>query len=706
MSELTISTINIDMSNIKELERDLWEAADQLRANSRLTAAEYSMPVLGLIFLRHAYNKFISVKEKIESSLPSRGGRKREVTKEDFIRVNALYLPKKAQFEYLINLPEGEDIGKAISEAMKLIEDEYPNLAGALPKEYQHFESALLSQILKIFNREVLRNAQGDIFGRIYEYFLNKFAMTGAQEGGEFFTPMSLVQLIVNIIEPDHGVILDPASGSGGMFVQTGHFAEKNNKNPKSLTFYGQEKADTNTRLARMNMAVHGLEANIIQGNSFYEDHHELLDSCDFVMSNPPFNVDGVDAKKIENDPRLTFGLPGVNKKTSAVSNANYLWIQYFYSYLNDNGRAGFVMASSASDAGGNEKEIRKELVKTGHVDIMISISSNFFYTLSLPCTLWFFDKGKVIKSQNEVLMIDARNIYRKVTRTINDFSIEQLLNISSIVWLYRGQKDRFLKLIEKYLLTAISFGGNFNKEADLFIETIKLVGNQIKSFSETLEGKSFSNEQITKIKNAVNDLKNTTQTLINEYDVVNIYKSIDKNELSDLVEQHKMLNTLKPANAKIDAMSKKVDKLVKISEMLIDFSTRELEAKSNKFWNNREMNRLYKNLCDQRDHLQVALGKPTYYFQQAEWLLERFPEAKLEDILGLCKLVNEQEIEKHNWSLTPGRYVGTEPTVDEEELDFEELMKKIQSELIELDDEAEDLALIIQQNLKELINE
>lgn len=345
------------MQDIKKIESDLWEAADQLRANSKLTASEYSMPVLGLIFLRHAYNRFLIVKDKIEENLPSRGGVKRPIKKEDFESQSAIFLPNEARYDYLLNLEEGKDIGKAINDAMTSIENEYDNLQGALPKNYNIFDNDLLAELLKIFNSQQLQNATGDVFGRIYEYFLNKFAMSGAQEGGEFFTPTSLVQLIVNIIEPEKGIVFDPACGSAGMFVQTGHFIELHGENAnEKVTFYGQEKAELNSKLAKMNLAVHGLEGKILEGNTFYEDKHELIGKCDYVMANPPFNVDGVDSEKIKGDPRLPFGIPGINKKTKAVSNGNYLWIQYFHEYLNETGRAGFVMARSASDAGYGEK--------------------------------------------------------------------------------------------------------------------------------------------------------------------------------------------------------------------------------------------------------------------------------------------------------------------------------------------------------------
>ncbi len=440
----------MNANSLKHLESRLWKAADDLRANSKLTATEYSFPVLGIIFLRHAHSRFEKAKVEIEKKLPVHPVRGvKPIDKNDFLTAKAIFLPKESRWDYILDLPESVDIGEHINKSMKGIEDEYPDLLGVLPKDYNLFEKDLLHRLLRVFNDEALDNVKGDVFGIIYEYFLNKFAMSGAQEGGEFFTPPSLVKTIVNIIEPKSGKVFDPAVGSAGMFVQTAHFIEDEGFDASDkVTFYGQEKTDTNTKLAKMNMAVHGLDANIVQGNSFYEDKHELVGKCSFVMANPPFNVDGVDKEKdsVKNDARLPFGLPNND-------NANYLWIQYFYSYLNDNGRAGFVMASSASDAGHSEKTIRKELVETGAVDVMVSIGNKFFYSVSLPCSLWFFDRAKAKDPEraDKTLMLDLRNVYRKVSSSLHDFTEEQLESIHAIVNLYRGDNSLFNSLIDKY---------------------------------------------------------------------------------------------------------------------------------------------------------------------------------------------------------------------------------------------------------------
>jgi type I restriction enzyme M protein len=317
------------LENIEAIEKRLWKTADTLRGNSELASNEYFLPVMGLIFLRHAYSRYLAVKDEVIAQLPSRGGRKREVTKEDFSQKSAIYLKPQAQFDSLIALTEADDRAEAIIQAMEAIEADYANLRGQLPKqEYRDIPNDVLGTLLRTLNPEELKNASGDIFGRIYEYFLTQFANQGAHDGGEFFTPVSLVQLLVNVLEPDHGKIFDPACGSGGMFVQSAHFMERHQHNPNELTFYGNEKNKTTTRLAKMNLAVHGLEGNIAGGVlSYYEDpHNELFGNVDYVMANPPFNVDEVDAEKVKSDSRLPFGLPGVNKNKK-VSNANYLWM-------------------------------------------------------------------------------------------------------------------------------------------------------------------------------------------------------------------------------------------------------------------------------------------------------------------------------------------------------------------------------------------
>ena len=456
------------MINIRQLESELWESADLLRAGSKLTSNQYCMPVLGLIFLRYAYSRFKLVEAEILKDRPVRNGRVLPVEASDFLSRSALFLPKEAQYAYLVDLPENiaaagltnrngqvmNSLGEVVNNAMELVEEQSEQLAGVLPKDYTMFSDELLAELLRIFNNSALDDVGGDVIGRIYEYFLNKFAKNIAQDDGVFFTPKSLVKMIVNILEPKEGVLLDPACGSGGMFVQTGDFVEHagmlaNN----TMTFYGQEKVEYNAQLCLMNLAVHGLSGVIKSGdeaNTFYHDAHNLDGCCDYVMANPPFNVDKVKSESAQSAGRLPFGMPAVNKNKE-VSNANYLWISYFYSYLNEHGRAGFVMASSATDSQSKDKDIREELVRTGHVDVMISVGNNFFYTKSLPCSLWFFDKGKKEELRNTVLFLDARNYYTVVDRTLNEWSEWQLKNLNAIVWLYRGEVDKYQELLSEY---------------------------------------------------------------------------------------------------------------------------------------------------------------------------------------------------------------------------------------------------------------
>lgn len=456
------------MINIRKLETELWESADLLRAGSKLTSNQYCMPVLGLIFLRYAYSRFKLVEAEILKDRPVRGGRVLPVEASDFVSRSALFLPREAQYAYLVNLPEniaaagltnwrGEfmgSLGEAVNNAMELVEQQSEQLSGVLPKTYTMFSDELLAELLRIFNNSALDDVGGDIIGRIYEYFLNKFAKNIAQDDGVFFTPKSLVKMIVNVLEPKQGVLLDPACGSGGMFVQTGDFVERAGlRANNAMTFYGQEKVEYNAQLCQMNLAVHGLNGVIQSGdeaNTFYHDAHNLAGCCDYVMANPPFNVDKVKAESAQSAGRLPFGLPSVNKNKE-VGNANYLWISYFCAYLNEHGRAGFVMASSSTDSQGKDKDIRQQLVQTGHVDVMVSVGNNFFYTKSLPCSLWFFDKGKQEALRDKVLFIDARNYYTVVDRTLNEWSEWQLKNLNAIVWLYRGEVDKYQKLMDEY---------------------------------------------------------------------------------------------------------------------------------------------------------------------------------------------------------------------------------------------------------------
>lgn len=417
-----------------DVEKRLWAAADQLWANTGLKPAEFSGPVLGLVFLRYAEHKFAKAEENIG---PVGSGGRRKIGKADYEAEGVIFLTPEARFSHLQSLAEGDNIGKAINEAMKAVEDENPDLKGALPHTYTQIENRVLVELLKLLAPVKL---SGDAFGQVYEYFLGNFAMKEGQKGGVFYTPEAIVKLIVEIIEPYHGRIYDPACGSGGMFVHSANFVERHNKRAmEEITIYGSEKDQTTVNLNKMNLAVHGLSGDIRITNTYYEDPLNAVDRqggrFDFVMANPPFNVSGVDKERMEGDLRFPYGMP-------KPDNANYLWIQLFYAALNDTGRAGFVMANSAGDARSSEQLIRQRLIETGGVDVIVSVGPNFFYTVTLPCTLWFFDKGKTNgDNADNVLFIDARHTFRQIDRAHRDFTPQQIEFLSNIVRLHRDEK-------------------------------------------------------------------------------------------------------------------------------------------------------------------------------------------------------------------------------------------------------------------------
>lgn len=723
--------------NVQQLENELWEAADQLRANSKLTAAEYSMPVLGLIFLRHADNRFKAYLPEIEAEIPPQvpTTQREALIKLGFHSKAAIYLPEAARFDRIVSLPQGAKVGEVIDAAMDAVEAEYPVLSGALPRGYGAFEPDLLADLVKIFDRPAIKAATGDVFGRIYEYFLNKFAMSGAQEGGEFFTPPSLVRMIVNIIEPDHGVVLDPACGSAGMFVQTGHFIEdvRHAVVNDSVTFHGQEKSDTNTRLARMNLVVHGLDAsNIHQGNTFYDQAEHLIGQCDFVMANPPFNVDGVDTKKVEvqvdEAGRLPFGLPGTNARTGAISNANSLWIQYFYAYLKDTGRAGFVMASSASDAGNKDRDIREQLVKTGHVDVMMAIGNKFFYTRSLPCTLWFFDKGKPQDLQDQVLMIDARNVYHVVSARSHVFTDEQLANLNAIVWLYRGEREKFIALVAHYQRQVDEWLAAIPACFEADTTAVQILAAPLQTFAskatlaelnvDQVEDAQITQAQLDAFKAELAAVQADTEAteaiaaLLTA--CTQARAAIIQADLNDHNAQVALQATLDALAPQLKATGKALEARHKQWLKLLDTAEKQLRARASRAFDGKAAREAKRALLAAdgrkneaptvRDAVLEALKQAAYFIHQVHWLHRRFPDALFEDVAGLCKAVTVDDIAASDYSLTPGRYVGVAAATEDDEDDFAETLRGIHAELVELNDKAAELAGRIASNFEELL--
>ncbi|MBQ6832191.1 MAG: SAM-dependent DNA methyltransferase [Oscillospiraceae bacterium] len=649
------------MINIRKLEAELWDSADLLRAGSKLTSNQYCMPVLGLIFLRYAHGRFKLVEAEILKNRPVRNGRVLPVEASDFAEKSALYLPPEARYDYLVNLPESADIGKAVNRAMELIEEQSEQLVGVLPKDYTMFTDEILSELLRIFNNSALDEVGGDILGRIYEYFLNKFAKNIASDDGVFFTPKSLVKMIVNVLEPKRGILLDPACGSGGMFVQTGDFVNLHGMSANAaMTFYGQEKVEYNAQLCLMNMAVHGLNGKILSGNeanTFYNDAHSLEGCCDYVMANPPFNVDKVKSESAMNAGRLPFGLPSINA-AKEFGNGNYLWISYFYAYLNEKGRAGFIMASSATDSSGKDRDIRQKLVETGHVDVMMSVGNNFFYTKSLPCSIWFFDKGKAEAIQDHVLFIDARNYYTVVDRTLNEWSEWQLKNLNAIVWLYRGEVEKYAELCREYyravqneidyvLRAGAVFGGYVDNE---FVISFN-------SFLLSVVHKSKETQDIFAVYPLLDDLRNTITVAKRQIEKwTNYVSNLQKDAQKEIVK------------------AKEIKTLAEYKRGLATDLDIFIEG--------------VENLC------QIILD--------AKWLTDKFGEGEYRDIPGLCKMASRAEIAEKNYSLTPGAYVGV-AAVEDDGVDFAQRMGEIHRELLTLQAESNELMQTISKNMKEM---
>ena len=513
----------------------------------------------------------------------------------------------------------------------------------------------------------------------------------------------------LNVIEPDHGVVLDPACGSGGMFVQSSHFIEDAGEDTmKRVTFYGHEKNETTAKLAQVNLAVHGLEGRIRAGNeaiTYYKDPHELAGQCDFVMANPPFNVDEVDAEKVNGDRRLPFSLPSVNK-AKKVSNANYLWLQYFYSYLNENGRAGVVMSSQASSAGRDEAKVRRKLIESGAVDVMIDIRGNFFYTRTVPCQLWFFDRAKERDEvrRDQVLMLDARNIHRKVSRAVFDFSPEQQRNIAAIVWLHRGQTDRFRALVEDYLAQAIAKGEATGAPLVAFKNAL----GRLVDLARPIATGERDPDPLTETWEELTAARATVSADIDALAPEIAARSADwakggNGATRENVALHAARKGLSDMTERCRDLARQIDLAAKLAGRAVDIAVKELDARNSDLWANADINRARRELEDARADAVEALRQARYFVRQADWLQERFPEAELRDVEGLVKLVDRGEIEARDWSLTPGRHVGVAPEEEDEDFDFEAALRSIHMDLKELNDEAAKLAARIARNFEQL---
>lgn len=670
---------------LKKLEATLWQSADTLRANSDLKSSEYSTPVLGLIFLKFANNKYGLHEQEIQAEYKKLKGTRRERPIEEIaIDKCGFYLPPEARYDYLLNLPEKVDIARALKRAMELIEQYKPELKDTLPQD-EYFRlvrkpeyRGIPKQLLKNF-ADIPKNASGDMFGQIYEYFLGKFAMAEGQGGGEFFTPRSVVRLMVQILEPHNGTIFDPACGSGGMFVQSAQFIEER-KSPgedTSLFVYGQEKALETVKLAKMNIAVNGLRGDIKQANTYYEDVHGSFEKFDFVLANPPFNVDDVNLSKVEADKRFnTYGIPRNKTKAKAkdkgsitVPNANYLWINLFATSLKKKGRAALVMANSASDARHSEADIRKTLIDKNLIYAMLTLPSNMFYTVTLPATLWFFDKDK---QDNKILFIDARNIFTQIDRAHREFTEEQIQNIAIISRLHRGNRQSFVELVDGY----------YNKGFARLTESrpnLEAVSKKVIGFLKENNGK---------------DIPDFAPVLKDADKLIKAYSEYQKNVDITAVDkankaQRKLAETIAPFFALLHELLKEVDKKVRHIEKDVGNGHARSDLKS---------------LKAELEELHKEIKATEYFFSHIAWLHERFPEAKYENVTGLCKLADLNEVKEQEYSLNPGRYVGV--VIEEDgktEEEFIEEMLTLNDELNKLNKEASALESVINHNIRQI---
>jgi type I restriction enzyme M protein len=685
---------------LKQLERDLWSAADNLRANSDLKSSEYSTPVLGLIFLKFADNKYRQYEAEVVAEYQKlKGGRREKPISEIAIEKCGFYLPDSARYDYLLKLPEEKDIAKALKQAMQAIEQYKSELDGVLPKDdYSRLTRdpktrSIPNQLLKNF-ANIPPDATGDLFGQIYEYFLAEFARNEGQKGGEFFTPRSVVKLMVEIIEPHGGKVFDPACGSGGMFVQSARFIDEHRKDLKdeesSVYVYGQEKTMETVNLAKMNLAVNGLRGEVKKANTYYDDPHSSFGKFDYVLANPPFNVDDVSLSSVEKDRRFnTYGIP--RNKTKAkkedkgketVPNANYLWINLFATSLKPKGRAGLVMANSASDARHSELEIRKALIESNLIYATLSLPSNMFYTVTLPATLWFFDKAK---KDSSILFIDARNVFTQVDRAHREFTDEQIQNIAVISQLHKGKRENFISLIDRY----------FAEGMTRLIENKALVEPVSNHLLEVLADATG--------KQAVAELMKQWAGLNKLHARYQHYRQEHCKEKDADVKnkaQLKLREAFDPLFTALHDGLKQLDKIVRHHE-------RQQAEMAQADMKRGATGRKTKALKAALEEMHKDVKDSEMFFKHIHWLQERFPKAEYEDVTGLCKLADMDELKEQEYSLNPGRYVGV--VVEDDGRSEEEFVSDVlamNDDLTRLSESAHNIESLVARNLRQLVGD
>lgn len=694
---------------LKKLEKDLWDSANSLRAYGGLKAADYAVPVLGLIFLRFAENKYSHYEPEILKEFEAEKGTRLERPIHSIaLSKCGFYLPDFARYEYLLTFPGDESLAKKLREAMEGIEKyQDDKFKDVLPKE-AYFEiekkkADILPQLLKTFS-DIPKNATGDIFGKIYEFFLGEFAMSEGQKGGEFFTPTSVVRFIVEVIEPYAGKIYDPACGSGGMFVQSATFVKEANHDLNDIYVYGQEYMGETARLAKMNLMVNNIRGEITETNSYENDPYDGLGKFDFVMANPPFNVKSVKESTVKNDERFyKYGLPKNKGKNTndSITDANYLWISLFATSLNDKGRAGFVMPNSASDAGNSEYEIRKKVVDSGIVDCMVSMPSNMFLTVTLPATLWFFDKQKVnTERKDQILFIDARNTYHQRDRAHREWKEEHIQNLTAIVRLYRGENERYLELVGQYI--------NQANEAMVKVPT------------------AF-NDYFTILKSTIINLQHYSRDSKTKHKA-EAFKKITESGLLDKITSLSLPNLPLPVIAKNEAIAsndqqlayakqleeyttlvKEIETALKSSKdvllELLALADKQIKIKNDKDWTGLGLNAV-KKIEELQQIWKNGIDEVVYYQTNIDWLQSRFPEAKYADVAGLCKVADRTEYaDEQDYSLNAGRYVGV--AIDGNTITHSEFIAIINSkcdELNALNERSNELNHFINHNINEFI--
>ena len=731
----------------KKLKDDLWLAANKLRADSDLKSNDYSPPVLGIIFLKFADIKYSKFEKEIKTEFETNKGTRLEEPIETIaIGKCGLYIPDSARYDFLKDLPEGDQnnpIDKAVIQAMKDIEKYVVSLKDTLPKD-EFFSitrkgQSLLKQLLKLFST-IPDDSNGDLLGKIYEFFLGKFGLEEAQKGGEFFTPTSVVKLMVEFIEPYHGKIFDPACGSGGMFVQSNNFIQQHNLQKGGVTpiaVYGQEKTMETVKLAKMNLAINGLRGEIKQGDSYAEDLYDSFGKFDFVMANPPFNVKEINEDTVKKDKRFTeYGFPKSKSKTksagvTSIPNGNYLWISLFATSLNDTGKAALVMSNSASDAGHSEYDIRKTLVRKGIISGMFTLPSNMFSTVTLPATLWFFDKAKKItdfeteKDKIKILFIDARNVFHQVDRAHREFTEEQLQNLAAINNLRKGKQKFFIELVHSHYANAVE---NMPIVKDLLESINQNLSNQFAAYSKWVDSVKPTNEQKTilekeKFFELLKKIQITeTATIINHINkAVSDFEEYTRQYKAENTEatnkaQHVLLADSETLLHDFLQIKKELEKNFRDYEKLFKLADDKLKSKDDKAWKALEKPKDIRLLLDKlneysnpvkNNNYEDEEKSPVYFLKMAEWLQQRFPKAEYEDVTGLCKLATIADIEEQDYSMNPGRYVGVvieEDGMTEEE--FETEIKRLNTELNTFNASASDLEILINQNILNLFKE